>query len=137
MEIKPIYYKNVYDKNMNKHLEAFPSRNRHSFTMVSNGYRLVFNEEKVEWKNQPYYMRFSLVSYDENDNYAYFGIGKKEQNSASSFQDAVEKEMLELAMKKADIQEEIAKLQQKLDAINEFSEALPKIMLEDGYDKKG
>jgi len=137
MEIKPVSYVKEYqqtDNGFEARLVEKKSKNRHSFTLESNGYRLVFHEDEEKYRNEPYCCRFSLVSYDKNDDYAYVGIGKKEQNDAASFADAIEKEMLELSKKRKDISDDIEKLQRMLSAIDEFSEILPKIMLEDGID---
>ena len=97
MEIKPVSYVKEYqqtDNGLETRLVEKKSKNRHSFTLESNGYRLVFHEDKEKYRNESYCCRFSLVSYDKDDNYAYIGIGKKEQNDAASFADADEKEMM-------------------------------------------
>ncbi len=105
---------------------------RHSFTLVSNGFRLVFKEN--ERKYPQYGSCFGITSFDNHGNYAQLGIGKAMRNDSTSFTNGVEKEMLHLEQMRKNAEAEIAYLQRKLKAINDFLDFMPKLMLEDGLD---
>lgn len=138
MEVKPVVYdrKNSEDRTeFDFGLEEKPSGNRHSFTLESNGYRLMFRE----WDDLVvnfYCEKFAVVSYDQNGDYAYLGIGKRRKNDCQSFADGVEKEMILLQHEKEQALNEIAELKRKVSAIDDFLSALPKVFLEDGVDFK-
>lgn len=107
---------------------------RHSFELESNGYRLVFEERESQYKNQPYFHYFGIVSFTPDGEYAHFGIGKWDRNNSTSFQDAIEKQMLALDEKRESTIKEIEELKRRIEALNEFQMGLSKIFLEDGVD---
>lgn len=107
-------------------------KNRHSFTLESNGYRLIFLENSPQYKGQPYCQRFGIVSIGPDGEYARIGIGKMEKNNANSFADAVEKQMVEIENRKDSLKKDMEELQRKFDAMTEFGEVLPKLFLENG-----
>lgn len=120
-------------------MEIIPSkRNRHTFIMSHDGYRLIFDEwdDKMVPKSYPYCARMSVLSRDENGGYAYFGLGKKQKNDATSFADAIDREMAMLKEEISAVDGEMEKLRRKQDAMRAFLEELPKMMLEDGVDTK-
>ena len=107
--------------------------NPHSFTMSSHGYRLVFKETDEELPpGYPYCYKFGILSFDSRGEYAGFGIGKKKRNSARSFLDGVEMEMLSLQKEKEQSMEAMRELERKMQAIDDFLEALPKVFIDDG-----
>ena len=116
-------------------IEMNENEGRHSFTLESNGFRLVFKEKPAQYKNQPYSHRFGIVSLDSHGNYAHFGIGKMEKNDCTSFPDAIEKQLVELDRCRDAVKDNIEYFQRKLNAINEFMEYLPKLFLENGLDE--
>ena len=110
--------------------------NRHTFLLSFDGWRLLFIEYPQTYENQPYADRLSVLSQDQDFNSARFGIGKKPHSEASSFADAVEKEMVLLERELQSVEQEIKRLKSKKKAMEAFQSVLPKILLEDGVDRK-
>ena len=107
--------------------------NDHSFTLSSNGYRLVVTEQEVELpKGYPYCCKFGIVSFDGNGEYAGIGIGKAKRNDAQSFADGMEKEIVSLQEARRDAEAEIEGLKRKIRAIDDFLEVIPQIFISDG-----
>jgi hypothetical protein len=110
--------------------------NDHSFTLYSNGYRLVAKESDEELPSgYPYCYKFGIVSFDGNGNYARMGIGKVKRNDANSFTDGIEKQMVCLQEERRNAEAGIEELKRKLHAIDDFLEVLPQIFLNDGTKK--
>lgn len=127
-------------------VNIMPGKNRHSFTMESNGYRLLFEEiddaAGVMEKGMPYGACIRVMSYDGNGEYAHFGLGKRGHIGCTSFANAVEQEMDEIKRNidktPSDIEYlegKIRDLKERDAAMREMLSALPKIFLDDGVDK--
>ncbi len=118
---------------MGSNLKITREGNDHSFTLASNGYRIVVTEKDDALpKGYPYCYKFGIISFDSKGNYAKMGIGKVKRNEATSFLDGIEKEMVSLQEEKDRIRNEIKELKRKINAIDDFLEALPQIFINDG-----